>query len=120
MSPRHWAWAGSVVLAAGALLHASGFTQVSEAAAASGLSAHLAGAFRGLWLYASSHWLVLAALAAVAVRLSPPASRVVLGFVAAILTADVVLMLTFVGPMAVELIPALAAVAYAVAALGRR
>lgn len=116
MMPRIVVWVGCVVLAATAAFHASGWSGVAEAVDGSGLSAFMAAVVKGLWLYASYHWLFLALLAALAVGHPSRLARLVLALSAALLAVDALLLLVTIGPFVGEALLAFAAVCFAVGA----
>jgi hypothetical protein len=105
-------WIGSIVLAATAAFHGSGYRDVTTAAADSNLEGILRDAVGGLWLYVSIHWLFLAVVAVVTLRLPPRPAGWILGLLVAVLAADIVLLLVHVGPFIGEAMLGSAAVAY--------
>ncbi len=108
---------GSVVLAATSAFHATGYAIVVRDTSAEGVSEFLQSAAKGLWLYASLHWLFIAVVAVVAAWLPSRLSRIVLALSSAVVAADAVLLLVFVGPFVGELLLAVAAVAHIVGAV---
>lgn len=109
---RYVVWAGSLVLAGTAAFHGSGWSGVAAAVDEAGLSAFLAAVVKGLWLYASYHWLFVAILAALAVLYPSRLARLVLALSAALLAADAVLLMLSVGPFIGEALLAVAMVAF--------
>lgn len=95
---RYVVWLGSLVLTATAAFHGSAWPGVAAAVDEAHLSPYLVPVVKGLWLYASYHWLFVAILAAVAVRYPSRLARIVLGLAAALLAADLLLVLRSVGP----------------------
>lgn len=114
---RYLVRAGSVVLAATASFHATGWSDVAAAADEASLSQSLGSIVKGLWVYASYHWLFVAVLAAVAVGHPSRLARIVLGLSALVLATDAVLLLIAVGPFIGEALLAVSIVAYAAGAL---
>ncbi|MFQ5524916.1 MAG: hypothetical protein ACE5GX_01515 [Thermoanaerobaculia bacterium] len=98
MNAKRLVWVGSIVLAATAALHGSGYRDVTAAVAESNIEGMFSGAIGGLWLYASVHWLFIAVLAVVAVEIAAPATPWILGLAAAVLAVDIVVLLVYVGP----------------------
>lgn len=113
---RRLVWLGSIVLAATAALHGSGYAEVQTAVAESNIDGVLSTAVGGLWLFASAHWLFLAILAVVTVSKATPLTRLVLGLIVAVLAVDIVLLLIHVGPFIGEALLGVAALAYAAGA----
>jgi hypothetical protein len=68
---------GSVVLFLTALLHGSGYAEISRVVEMSGMKPFLIGAFKALWLMLSIHLLVLSAIFIVASQ-TPKGRRLVL------------------------------------------
>lgn len=110
---RYIVWGGSVVLAGTAVFHAVGWPGVAAAANEAALSPFLSAAFKGLWLYASYHWLFVAVLAAVAVVHPSRLARIVLTLSAVLLAADAVLLLVATGPFIGEALLAVSISTYA-------
>ena len=114
--PRYLVWAGSGVLAATAAYHATGWPGVAAAADESSLSPFMSAVVKGLWIYASYHWLFVAVLAAVAVAHPSPLARMVLALAALLLAADAVLLFVAVGPFIGQALLAVTTTTYAVGA----
>jgi hypothetical protein len=87
--------AGSVVLFLTALLHGSGYLQVSRVLETSDMKPFLTGGFKALWLMFSIHLLVLSAIFIVA-GLTPKGRRLVL-LCTLIPACDTTLLFHFVG-----------------------
>ena len=87
--------AGSVVLFLTALLHGSGYLQVSRALETSGMKPFLTGGFKALWLMFSIHVLVLGAVFIVASRI--PKGRELVLLCTLIPACDTILLFHFVG-----------------------
>ena len=109
-------WAGSAVLAATAAFHTTGWRDVTAAADEAALSPFLDAVVKGLWIYASYHWLFVAVLAAVAAAHPSQLARLVLALSALVLTADTVLLLIAVGPFIGEALLAVSIATYAAGA----
>jgi hypothetical protein len=86
---------GSVVLFLTALLHGSGYAEISRVVEMSGMKLFLIGAFKALWLMFSIHLLVLSAIFIVASQ-TPKGRRLVL-LCTLIPAFDTVLLFHFVG-----------------------
>ncbi|MCP4201075.1 MAG: hypothetical protein GY769_03990 [bacterium] len=112
-NPRGLVWLGSVVLAATAAFHGSGYVDVTSTVAESNIEGMLSGAIGGLWLYPSVHWLFIAVLAIVAVQVASRLTPWILGLAAVILAADAIVLLVHVGPFVGEAMLGAAALAYA-------
>ncbi len=112
-SARYLVWAGSAVLAATAAFHATGWPDVAAAVDEASLSLSMAAVVKGLWIYASYHWLFVAVLAAVAVAHPSRLARIVLALSALLLAADTVLLLIAVGPFIGEALLAVTIATYA-------
>ncbi len=110
-------WAGSAVLAATAAFHATGWPDVAAAADDASLSPFLSAVVKGLWIYASYHWLFVAVLAALAVAHPSRLARIVLAVSALVLAADAILLLVAVGPFIGEALLAVSIAAYATGAV---
>lgn len=110
-------WVGSAVLAATATFHATGYGEVRAAAAAADLPGWIGGAVGGLWLFATMHWLFIAALTVLAASYESRLTGLVLGLSAVVLIADIVLLLVHVGPFIGEVLLAISALAYAIGAI---
>jgi hypothetical protein len=87
--------AGSVVLFLTALLHGSGYLQISRALEKSDMKPFLTGGFKALWLMFSIHVLVLGVVLIAASRL-PKGRRLVL-LCTLIPAFDTILLFNFVG-----------------------
>ena len=87
--------AGSTVLFLTALLHGSGYVQISSALEQSALKPFLIGGFKGLWLVFSIHLVVLSAVFIVA-SWTPKGRRLVL-LCTLIPALDTVVLFHFVG-----------------------
>ena len=87
--------AGSVVLFLTALLHGSGYVQVSRVVEKSAMKPFLVGGFKALWLMFSIHLLVLSAVFIVASQ-TPKGKRLVL-LCTLIPAFDTILLFHFVG-----------------------
>ena len=109
-------WAGSAVLTATAAFHATGWSDVVAAADEASLSSFMSAVVKGLWVYASYHWLFVAVLAAVAVAHPSQLACIVLALSALLLAADAVLLLVAVGPFIGEALLAISIAAYAAGA----
>lgn len=110
-------WTGSAVLAATAAFHSTGYTAIVRDASAPGVSELLQSAAKGLWWYASYHWLFVALVAVVAARFPSRLSRIVLVLAALLIAGDAVLLLVFVGPFLGEVLLAAVALAFALGAV---
>ena len=110
-------WAGSAVLTATAAFHATGWHGVAAAADEASLSPFLNAVVKGLWIYASYHWLFIAVIAAVAVAHPSRLARIVLALSALLLAADAILLLIAVGPFIGEALLAVSIAAYAAGAV---
>ncbi len=117
---RYLVWAGSAVLTTTAAFHATGWRDVTEAADEAALSPFLSAIVKGLWIYASYHWLFVAVLAALAAAHPSRLARIVLGLSALVLTADTVLLLIAVGPFIGEALLAVSIATYGAGALSLR
>ncbi len=109
---RYLVWTGSAVLAATAAFHASGWSDVAAAVDESSLSPSMNAVVKGLWIYASYHWLFVAVLAALAVAHPSRLARIVLALAALLLAADTVLLLVAVGPFIGEALLAVTIATY--------
>ncbi len=87
--------AGSVVLFLTALLHGSGYVQISSALENSAMKPFLIGGFKALWLVFSVHLVVVSAVFIVA-SLTPKGRRLVL-LCTLIPACDTILLFHFVG-----------------------
>jgi len=87
--------AGSVVMFLTALLHGSGYVQVSRVVEKSAMKPFLVGGFKALWLMFSIHLLVLSAVFIVASQ-TPKGKRLVL-LCTLIPAFDTILLFHFVG-----------------------
>ena len=114
---RNLVWAGSAVLAVTAAFHTTGWRDVTAAADEAALSPFLNAIIKGLWIYASYHWLFVAVLAAVAAAHPSRLARIVLALSALVLTADIVLLLIAVGPFIGEVLLAVSIATYAAGAV---
>ncbi len=113
---RYLVWTGSAVLAATAAFHATGWPDVAAAVDEASLSPSMNAVVKGLWIYASYHWLFVAVLAAVAVAHPSWLARIVLALSALLLAADTVLLLFAVGPFIGEALLTVTIVTYAAGA----
>ncbi|MCP3936593.1 MAG: hypothetical protein GY708_14600 [Actinomycetia bacterium] len=86
------------MLAATAAFHATGWSDVAASVDEASLSPSMSAVVKGLWIYASYHWLFVAVLAAVAVAHPSRLARIVLALSALLLAAETVLLLIAVGP----------------------
>jgi hypothetical protein len=110
----------ALILAGGALLHASAFNKVTAALAASNLVPFAAGSLKGLWLADSATCLLLAIIfATVAVR-PAAAGRFVIFLLALIPAATAVFIYTFLGSFIGGHVLLTASVAAGAAALFKR
>ena len=114
---RYLVWSGSAVLTATAAFHGTGWPGVAAAIDEATASAFLRAVVKGLWIYASYHWLFVAVLAAVAVAHPSRLARLVLGLSALVLTADAILLLVAVGPFIGEALLAVSIVSYVAGAV---
>ncbi len=101
-----------MVLAATAVFHGSGWPDVTAAVDEASLAQSLGAIVKGLWIYASYHWLFIAVLAAVAAGHPSRLARLVLGLSALVLAADVILLLVAVGPFIGEALLAVSIATY--------
>ena len=115
-STRYLVWAGSAVLAATAAFHATGWPGAAAAVDEATTNTFLRAIVKGLWIYASYHWLFVAVLAAVAVAHPSRLARIVLALSAVVLTADVILLLVAAGPFIGEALLAVSIATYAAGA----
>ncbi len=116
ITARYLVRAGSAVLAATAAFHASGWPDVAAAVDEASLSPSMGAVVKGLWIYASYHWLFVAVLAVVAVAHPSRLARVILALAALVLAADVVLLFVAVGPFIGEALLAVSVATYAAGA----
>lgn len=91
---------GSLIVAATALFHLTGYDDVGALLAQAGVRPFMRNGLQGLWLMFSIHLIVLA-IAATAVVIRPTSgSRPVLIVVTALLLTDVLILLRYVGVFA--------------------
>lgn len=120
MNPRPIsAIAGSLMLAATAAFHGSGFPGVTEAAAKSGLNPQLQAALAPLWIFPSVHWVFVAIVAGIAAATGGANQRLVLILCAAVVAIDAALLYFHLGPFPGEAMLAFAAIMFLIAALRR-
>jgi hypothetical protein len=108
----------SVLLVAGAVIHAAAFHRASAALAASNLSPFFAGSFKLLWLADSTTMLILAAVFGVIAARPSAATRPVVMLVAMVYAAIAVLVYIFLGSFFAGHIMLTIAVAAFLAGLG--
>jgi len=107
--------AGSIILFGTAFLHASGYSGVANAIAATGAKPFLVSAVKGLWLMFSAHLIILSLVFVVASR-SPGGKWVVLAC-ALMPVFDTVLLLGFVGIFPGSILLAIAAMLFLIGGL---
>lgn len=116
-SSRILIWLGSVILTVTAIFHQTGYSTVVRDTSAAGVTEFLRSVGQGLWLYATYHWLFIAALGVVVSLFPSRASVIVLLMSAAVVTGDALLLYAFVGPFIGELLLLVAALSYALGAI---
>lgn len=113
---KYLVWTGSAVLAATAAFHGTGWPGAAAAIDEATTSTFLRAIVKGLWVYASYHWLFIAVLAVVAVAHPSRLARIVLGLSALLLVADAILLLVVAGPFIGEALLAVSVATYAAGA----
>lgn len=103
-------WIGAVLLTITALFHFTGYFQIPTHRTDGGALSFLDASLRPLWLFASLHWLLTAAICVLVTKAEPRVARPILLACAAIVIADAVLLYLFIGPFIGEVILAAAAV----------
>lgn len=103
-------WGGAALLAVTALFHASGYPQLPAPSPAVAPPNLFTASLRPLWLFASLHWLLTAAVCVLAIGAHPRVARAILLVCAATVMANAVLLYAFIGPFIGEAILAVAAV----------
>lgn len=110
-------WTGSAVLLVTAIFHGSGYGSIIEAAQTPEIDPLIASVLRPLWLFPSLHWVMLAALAILAVAHPSRLSRYVLLVCALVVGFDAGLLLVFLGPFVGEAMLAAAALLFVAGSL---
>ena len=109
-------WVGSALLTITALFHLTGYFGIPAPQPGPGSATFFDAALRPLWLFASLHWLLTAAICVLVVKGEPRIARTILLSCAAILVADAILLYLFIGPFIGEAILVAAALPLAVGA----
>ncbi len=104
------------MLAATAAFHTTGWPGAATAVDEATTNPFLRAIVKGLWIYASYHWLFIAVLAAVAVAHPSRLAQIVLVLSALVLAADAILLLVAAGPFIGEALLAVSVVDYAAGA----
>jgi len=107
--------AGSIILFCTALLHASGYSGVANAIAATGAKPFLVSAVKGLWLMFSAHLIILSLVFVVASRSS--GGKWVVLVCALMPVFDALLLLRFVGIFPGSILIAAAAILFLIGGL---
>lgn len=102
-------WIGAALLTVTALFHFTGYFQIPAPRAGAGSPSFFDASLRPLWLFASLHWFLTAAVCVLVIRAEPRIARLILLSCAAIVIADAILLYRFIGPFIGEAILAAAA-----------
>jgi hypothetical protein len=102
-------WTGAALLTITALFHFTGYFQIPAHPPGAGSPNFFDASLRPLWLFASLHWLMTAAVCVWAVKAEPRVARLILLSCAATVIADAVLLYRFIGPFIGEAILTVAA-----------
>ena len=102
-------WIGAVLLTITALFHFTGYFEIPAARSDAGLPSFFDASLRPLWLFASLHWLLTAAVCIFVTKAEPAIARSILLSCAAVVILDAMLLYLFIGPFIGEAL--LAAVA---------
>lgn len=106
----YFVWVGAALLAITALFHFTGYFQIPLPRTGAGTPSFFDAALRPLWLFASLHWLLTAAVCVLVIKAESRIARPILLGCAAIVIVDAVLLYRFIGPFIGEIILAAAAV----------
>ncbi len=113
-------WLGSALLTITALFHFMGYFEIPVSQPSSVPPTFFDAAIRPLWLFASLHWLLTAAICVLVAKAEPRIARMILLGCAAVVIADAVLLYRFIGPFIGEAILASAALLLIVGAFRLR
>jgi hypothetical protein len=102
-------WIGAALLTITALFHFTGYFQIPDTSPSAGSARFFDAALRPLWLFASLHWLLTAAVCVLVVKAEPRVARSILVGCAAIVLLDALLLYLFIGPFIGEAMLAAAA-----------
>ncbi len=91
-------WTGSALLMLTALFHFTGYFEIPSSQSGAGSSSFFEASLRPLWLFASLHWTLTAAICVWVMKAEPRVARKILLGCAAIVFADAVLLYWFLGP----------------------
>lgn len=108
--------AGSLILAATAAFHATGYPDIAAWVDGRGEPSFFASAVPAIWLFPSLHWAAIAIALAVATWFRMAGLRPALCVIAALLVADAALVTSAVGPFVGSAMLIAAAMLYAIAA----
>lgn len=102
-------WFGSALLTITALFHFTGYFQIPVPQPSSGPPSFFDVALKPLWVFASLHWLLTAAICTLVVKAEPHIARNILLACAAVVVVDAVLLYFALGPFIGEALLAAAA-----------
>ena len=91
-------WIGAALLTITALFHFTGYFQIPAPRSGAGSASFFDATLRPLWLFASLHWLLAAAVCVLAIRAEPSIARPILLGCASVVLADAILLYVFIGP----------------------
>lgn len=113
-------WLGSALLTITALFHFMGYFEIPASQPSLAAPTFFDAAIRPLWLFASLHWLLTAAICVLVAKAEPRIARITLLSCATVVIADAILLYHFIGPFIGEAILAIAALMLMVGAFQLR
>lgn len=102
-------WIGVALLTITALFHFTGYFQIPSPQTGTAALSFVEASLRPLWLFASLHWLLTAAVCALAIKADRQIGRPILLSCAGVVLVDAVLLYRFIGPFVGEAVLAIAA-----------
>lgn len=90
-------WIAAALLTVTALFHFTGYFQIPAPRPDVGSPSFFETSLRPLWLFASLHWFLTAAVCVLVIKAEPRVARSILLSCAAIVTADAILLYWFIG-----------------------
>lgn len=114
--PAYAVWIGAALLTITALFHFTAYFEIPAPRVGAGAPGFFDAALRPLWLFASLHWLLTAAVCVLVTKAEQHIARPILLACAAIVIVDAALLYRFIGPFVGEVILVAAALLMVVGA----
>ncbi|WP_420608258.1 hypothetical protein [Novosphingopyxis sp.] len=109
-------WLGSALLTITALFHFTGYFEIPAPQPGLGSPSFFDATLKPLWIFASLHWLLTAAICLLIARGEPSVAQIILLVCAGVLILDAILLYIFIGPFIGEALLTAAALMFVVGA----